>query len=157
MLNPKHIIKMEKWIKGILTVVALLIVAFLGYSLTSCKDMGDNRAARLKADSSVVAKAIEDYNHPQLKNVDDAIILQNQMLMDHDYEQVFMNMTQSTLKAVIHVITNQAHSQTFTIKDVAQEYLSNRRIYDNLPKGNDASKPKQGSPEELELDSVGGL
>ncbi len=65
--------------------------------------------------------------------------------MDHDYEQVFMNMPQSTLKAVIHVITNQAHSQTFTIKDVAQEYLSNRRIYDNLPKGNDTSKPKQGS------------
>lgn len=148
---------MEKWIKGILTVVALLIVAFLGYSLTSCKDIGDNRTARCKADSSIVAKAIEDYNHPQLKNADDAIILQNQMLMDHDYEQVFMSMPQSTLKAVIHVITSQGHPQTFTVKDIAQEYLSNRRIYDNLPKDNNLDKSKQGPTQELELDSVGGL
>ena len=148
---------MGKWIKGIMTTAALLFVAFLGYSLTSCNHVSGQQKLK-RADSAFVVGLIEEYHNPKISGEDDAIMVQNQLLSEKEYETVFESMPQTTLKAVVHVLQRQSNSKAiFTIKDVAQEYLSNRKVYDNLPKCSDGDPEDYGDDPTTTLsDTLGG-
>ena len=53
-------------------------------------------------------------------------------------------------------MTHKNNASTFTIKDIAQEYLSSQKVYDNLP-GNEQDQDVGTDPKLLdEPDSVGG-
>ena len=148
---------MEKWIKGFLTASFMLFVATLGLTaLTSCGHESGNRKIK-NSDSAFVVGVIDKYCHPEMSNVDDALMLQQQILMEADYNYVFRNMPPRTLKAVVHVITHKNSTPTFTIKDIAQEYLSSQKVYDNLPDDTKQDQDVGVDPKLLdEPDSIGG-
>lgn len=148
---------MGKWIKGIMTAATLLFVAFLGYSLTSC----DHESVQQKlkhSDSAFVVGLIEEYHNPKISNEGDAVLVQNQLLSEREYETLFVNLPQSTLKAIVHVLQRQSNSKAvFTIKDVCQEYISNRKVYDNLPKCTEGDPEDYGDDPSTALpDTLGG-
>ena len=147
---------MEKWIKGFLTASFMLFAATLGLTaLTSCNHESGNRKIK-NSDSAFVVGIVEKYCHPEMSSVDEAVMLQQQMSMDADYERVFINMSPKTLEAVVHVMTHKNNASTFTIKDIAQEYLSSQKVYDNLP-GNEQESDVVSKPKALdEPDSIGG-
>lgn len=148
---------MEKWIKRILAVSFALFVAILGLTaLTSCGHESGNRKIK-NSDSAFVVGIVDKYCHPEMSNVDEALMLQQQMLMEADYNYVFRNMPPRTLKAVVHVITHKNSTPTFTIKDIAQEYLSSQKVYDNLPDDTKQDQDVGVDPKLLdEPDSIGG-
>lgn len=147
---------MEKWIKRVLAVSFVLFVAVLGLTtLTSCSHESGNRKIK-NSDSAFVVGIVDKYCHPEMSNVDEALMLQQQMLMEADYNYVFRNMPPRTLKAVVHVMTHKNSTPTFTIKDIAQEYLSSQKVYDNLP-DNEQESDVVSKPKLLdEPDSIGG-
>lgn len=149
---------MEKWIKRIITVSFVLFAAILGLTaLTSCDHESCNRKIK-NSDSAFVVGIIDQYCHPEMSSVDEAIMLQRQMAMEADYEYVFRNMPPQTLKAVVHVMMHKNHgTPTFTVKDIAQEYLSSQKVYDNLPDDNQQDPDMMANPKVLnETDSIGG-
>lgn len=149
---------MEKWIKRIMAVSFVLLAAILGLTaLTSCGYESGNRKIK-NSDSAFVVGIVDKYCHPEMSSVDEAVMLQQQMLMEDNYERVFMGMSTQTLKAVVHVMMNKNHgTPTFTVKDIAQEYLSSQRVYDNLPDENKQDPDMVANPKVLnEPDSVEG-
>lgn len=149
---------MEKWIKRIMTVSFVLFAAILGSTaLTSCDHESGNRKIK-NSDSAFVVGIVDKYCHPEMSSVDEAVMLQQQMLMEDNYERVFMGMPTQTLKAVVHVMMNKNHgTPTFTVKDIAQEYLSSQKVYDNLPDENKQDPDMVANPKVLdEPDSIGG-
>lgn len=149
---------MEKWIKRIMTVSFVLFAAILGLTaLTSCDYESGNRKIK-NSDSAFVVGIIDQYCHPEMSSVDEAIMLQRQMAMEADYEYVFRNMPPQTLKAVVHVMMHKNHgTPTFTVKDIAQEYLSSQKVYDNLPDDNKQDQDVGSDPKLLnESDSIEG-
>lgn len=147
---------MKKWIKGFLAASFMLFAATLGLTaLTSCNHESGNRKIK-NSDSAFVVGIVEKYCHPEMSSVDEAVMLQQQMSMDADYERVFINMSPKTLEAVVHVMTHKNNASIFTIKDIAQEYLSSQKVYDNLP-GNEQESDVVSKPKVLdEPDSIGG-
>lgn len=149
---------MEKWIKGFLAASFMLFAATLGLTaLTSCGHESGNRKIK-NSDSAFVVGIVDKYCHPEMSSVDEAVMLQQQMLMEDNYERVFMGMPTQTLKAVVHVMMNKNHgTPTFTVKDIAQEYLSSQKVYDNLPDDNQQDPDIVANPKVLnEPDSMGG-
>ena len=148
---------MEKWIKGFLAASFMLFVAALGLTaLTSCNHESGNRKIK-NSDSAFVVGIVDKYCHPEMSSVDEAVMLQRQMSMDADYEHVFINMPTKTLEAVVHVMTHKNNTSTFTIKDIAQEYLSSQKVYDNLPDDTKQDQDVGSDPKLLdEPDSIGG-
>nr|DAV74015.1 MAG TPA: Protein of unknown function (DUF3042) [Bacteriophage sp.] len=148
---------MGKWIKGFLTASFMLFVAALGLAtLTSCNYESGNRKIK-NSDSAFVVGIVDKYCHPEMSSVDEALMLQQQMLMEADYENVFRNMPPQTLKAVVHVMMHKNSTPTFTVKDIAQEYLSSQKVYDNLPDDNKQDQDVGSDPKLLdEHDSIGG-
>ena len=136
----------------------MLFVAILGATaLTSCNYESGHRNIK-NSDSVFVVGIVDKYCHPEMSTVDEAVMLQRQMAMEADYEHVFINMPPQTLKAVVHVMMHKNHgTPTFTVKDIAQEYLSSQRVYDNLPDDNQQDPDMVANPKVLnEPDSVGG-
>jgi len=149
---------MEKWIKRIMAVSFVLLAAILGLTaLTSCGHESGNRNIK-NSDSAFVVGIVDKYCHPEMSTVDEAVMLQRQMLMEADYNYVFRNMPTQTLKAVVHVMMHKNHgTPTFTVKDIAQEYLSSQKVYDNLPDDNQQDPDMVANPKVLnEPDSMGG-
>ena len=148
---------MEKWIKGVLIASFMLFAVALGLTtLTSCGHESGNRKIK-NSDSAFVVGIVDKYCHPEISTVDEALMLQQQMLMDADYEYVFRNMPPRTLKAVVSVMMHKNSTPTFTVKDIAQEYLSSQKVYDNLPDDNKQDQNVGAGPKLLEEpDSIGG-
>lgn len=148
---------MEKWIKGVLTASFMLFAVALGLTtLTSCGHESGNRKIK-NSDSAFVVGIVDKYCHPEMSNVDEALMLQQQMLMDADYEYVFRNMPPKTLKSVVSVMIHKNSTPTFTVKDIAQEYLSSQKVYDNLPDDNQQDPDMMASSKALNVsDSIGG-
>lgn len=144
---------MKKWITGLLTVVLLFFIAGLGFSLTSCESISKNSSVE-KKDSAFVIGLVDKYFHPEMTSVDEAVTLQNQEVADADYDKVFQEMPQSTLHTIVSVLLKRSHGNPFTVKDVSMEYLSNKKVYDNLPDCNKEEKVQQIDGQSVELDST---
>lgn len=138
---------------GLLTVVLLFFIAGLGVSLTSCESISKNSSVE-KKDSAFVISLVDKYFHPEMTSVDEAVTLQNQEVADADYDKVFQEMPQSTLRTIVSVLLKRSHGDPFTVKDVSMEYLSNKKVYDNLPDCNKEEKAQQVDGQSVEPDST---
>ena len=144
---------MKKWMMGLLTVVLLFFIAGLSFSLTSCESISKNSSVE-KKDSAFVIGLVDKYFHPEMTSVDEAVTLQNQEVTDADYDKIFQEMPQSTLRTIVSVLLKRSHGNPFTVKDVSMEYLSNKKVYDNLPDCNKEEKVQQIDGQSVEPDST---
>lgn len=124
--------------------------------LVSCNQFGscspgDNYDT---SDSAQVAEFVNELTNPHLMDIAEVLTLKQSMLEKASVDSVFLSMTDDTLKNVVAVLAKDKNLKNgFTKKDIIEEYLRCRRIYDNLPvnttSANDTSKTVDKSATDL--------
>lgn len=139
---------MKDWILGIIA-AALIIAAGAGIYLLSTQEEQKTEVAAQKValDSAKVIKIVENYYNPEISSVGGAISIQNELIARLNYENVFIDIPQQVLIEVTSVLLKENPHKIITLKDVAKEYKSNERIYNNLPR-------KKVVGQELDKDSL---
>lgn len=70
------------------------------------------------------------------------------MIEEFNLRTVFRDMPQSVLKNVANVVINRSSGGIITIYDISREYLTNRKVYDNLGRKQDIPIVSQKPSEE---------
>ena len=104
-------------------------------------------AQKVALDSAKVVKIVENYYNPEISSVGGAISIQNELVAKLNYENIFKDIPQQVLIEVVSVLLKENPHKIITLKDVAKEYESNKRIYSNLPR-------KKVVKQELDEDSL---
>lgn len=113
---------------------ALVIVAGFGVILFNAKVNPKKRVAQTVLDSAEVVRIVENHYNPEISSVGGAVSIQNELVARINYENVFKDMPQQVLIEVVGVLLKEKPHNIITLRDVAKEYESNKRIYNNLPR-----------------------
>lgn len=111
----------------------LVIVAGFGVTLFNAKT-NPKRVAQTVLDSAEVVRIVENHYNPEISSVGGAISIQNEIVARINYENIFKDIPQQVLIEVVGVLLKEKPHQVITLRDVAKEYESNKRIYNNLPR-----------------------
>lgn len=139
---------MKDWILGVIA-AALIIDAGVGIYLLNTQEgqKTEVTAQKVALDSAKVVKIVENYYNPEISSVGGAISIQNELVAKLNYENIFKDIPQQVLIEVASVLLKENPHKIITLKDVAKEYESNKRIYSNLPR-------KKVVKQELDEDSL---
>lgn len=139
---------MKDWILGVIA-AALIIAAGVGIYLLNTQEgqKTEVTAQKVALDSAKVVKIVENYYNPEISSVGGAISIQNELVAKLNYENIFKDIPQQVLIEVVSVLLKENPHKIITLKDVAKEYESNKRIYSNLPR-------KKVVKQELDEDSL---
>ena len=118
---------------GIIAATLVIVVGF-GVILFNAKTNPKKRVAQTVLDSAEVVRIIENHYNPEISSVGGAISVQNELIAIKNYENVFKDMPQQVLIEVVGVLLKEKPHEVITLRDVAKEYESNKRIYNNLPR-----------------------
>lgn len=139
---------MKDWILGVIA-AALITAAGVGIYLLNTQEGQKTEvpAQKIALDSAEVVKIVENYYNPEISSVGGAISIQNELIARLNYEIIFKDIPQQVLIEVTSVLLKENPHKIITLKDVAKEYKSNERIYNNLPR-------KKLAEQELDKDSL---
>lgn len=112
----------------------LVIVAGFGVIIFNAKTNLKKRVAQTVLDSAEVVRIVENHYNPEISSVGRAISIQNELVARKNYENIFKDMPQQVLIEVVGVLLKEKPHEVITLRDVAKEYESNKRIYNNLPR-----------------------
>lgn len=118
---------------GILA-ATLVIIAGFGVILFNAKVNPKKKVAQTVLDSAEVVRIVENHYNPEISSVGGAISIQNELIARKNYENVFKDVPQQVLIEVVGVLLKEKPHNIITLRDVAKEYESNKRIYNNLPR-----------------------
>lgn len=118
---------------GIIAATLVIVVGF-GVILFNAKTNTKKRVAQTVLDSAEVVRIVENHYNPEISSVGGAVSVQNELIARKNYENVFKDMPQQVLIEVIGVLLKEKPHEVITLRDVAKEYESNKRIYNNLPR-----------------------
>ena len=118
---------------GILA-ATLVIIAGFGVILFNVKVNPKKKVAQTVLDSAEVVRIVENHYNPEISSVGGAISIQNELIARKNYENVFKDIPQQVLIEVVGVLLKEKPHEVITLRDVAKEYESNKRIYNNLPR-----------------------
>lgn len=141
--------KQKEWIIGFLAILSTAMTGTL--LLLLMKNTGTltvSEEGSSKSDSTELVQMIEQHYNPVVTSVGGAIMVQNRMIDEFNLRNVFRDMPQSVLKNVTNVVINRSSRNTITIYDISREYLTNRKVYDNLGKKRDVPIVSQEPSEE---------
>ena len=130
--------KQKEWIIGLFASLLTILTGVL--ILLLMKNSGALKVSEVdssKTDSTELVQMIEQHYNPVVTSVGGAIIVQNKMIEEFNLRAVFRDMPQSVLKNVANVVINRSLGNTITIYDISKEYLTNRKVYDNLGRKQD--------------------
>ena len=130
--------KQKEWIIGFLAILSTVLTGVL--LLLLMKNSGALKVSEVdssKTDSTKLVQVIEQHYNPVVTSVGGAIMVQNKMIEEFNLRAVFRDMPQSVLKNVANVVINRSSGNNITIYDISREYLTNRKVYDNLGKKQD--------------------
>lgn len=131
--------KQKEWIIGLFASLLTILTGVL--ILLLMKNSGALKVSEVdssKTDSTELVQMIEQHYNPVVASVDGAIMVQNKMIEEFNLRAVFRDMPQSVLKNVANVVINRSSGNAITIYDISKEYLTNRKVYDNLGRKQDA-------------------
>ena len=131
--------KQKEWIIGLLASLLTILTGVL--ILLLMKNSGALKVSEVdssKTDSTELVQMIEQHYNPVVASVGGAIMVQNKMIEEFNLRAVFRDMPQSVLKNVANVVINRSSGNAITIYDISKEYLTNRKVYDNLGRKQDA-------------------
>lgn len=132
--------KQKEWIIGLFASLLTILTGVL--ILLLMKNSGTLKVSEVdssKTDSTELVQMIEQHYNPVVTSVGGAIMVQNKMIEEFNLRTVFRDMPQSVLKNVANVVINKSSGNTITIYDISREYLTNRKVYDNLGRKRDTS------------------
>lgn len=141
--------KQKEWIIGLF--VSLLTILTGVLTLLLMKNSGALKVSEVdssKTDSTELVQMIEQHYNPVVTSVGGAIMVQNKMIEEFNLRAVFRDMPQSVLKNVANVVINKFSGKAITIYDISREYLTNRKVYDNLERKQDIPIVSQKPSEE---------
>lgn len=141
--------KQKEWIIGFLAILSTVMTGVL--LLLLMKNTGTLTVSEedsSKSDSTELVQMIEQHYNPVVTSVGSAIMVQNKMIDEFNLRNVFREMPQSVLKNVTNVVINRSSGNTITIYDISREYLTNRKVYDNLGRKQDIPIVSQKPSEE---------
>ena len=141
--------KQKEWIIGLFASLLTILTGVL--ILLLMKNSGALKVSEVdssKTDSTELVQMIEQHYNPVVTSVGDAIMAQNKMIEEFNLRTVFRDMPQSVLKNVANVVINRSSGDIITIYDISREYLTNRKVYDNLGRKQDIPIVSQKPSEE---------
>ena len=141
--------KQKEWIIGLFASLLTILTGVL--ILLLMKNSGTLKVSEVdssKTDSTELVQMIEQHYNPVVASVGGAIMVQNKMIEEFNLRAVFRDMPQSVLKNVANVVINRSSGNAITIYDISKEYLTNRKIYDNLGRKQDIPIVSQKPSEE---------
>lgn len=141
--------KQKEWIIGLFASLLTILTGVL--ILLLMKNSGALKVSEVdssKTDSTELVQMIEQHYNPVVTSVDGAIMVQNKMIEEFNLRAVFRDMPQSVLKNVANVVINKSSGKAITIYDISREYLTNRKVYDNLGRKQDIPIVSQKPSEE---------
>lgn len=118
---------------GIIAATLVIVVGF-GVILFNAKVNPKERVAQTVLDSAEVVRIVENHYNPEISSVGGAVSVQNELIARKNYENVFKDIPQQVLIEVVGVLLKEKPHEVITLRDVAKEYESNKRIYNNLPR-----------------------
>lgn len=131
--------KQKEWIIGLFASLLTILTGVL--ILLLMKNSGALKVSEVdssKTDSTELVQMIEQHYNPVVASIGGAIMVQNKMIEEFNLRAVFRDMPQSVLKNVANVVINRSSGNAITIYDISKEYLTNRKVYDNLGRKQDA-------------------
>lgn len=141
--------KQKEWIIGLFASLLTVLTGVL--ILLLMKNSGALKVSEVdssKTDSTELVQMIEQHYNPVVTSVGGAVMMQNKMIEEFNLRAVFRDMPQSVLKNVTNVVINKSSGKTITIYDISREYLTNRKVYDNLGRKQDIPIVSQEPSEE---------
>ena len=141
--------KQKEWIIGLFASLLTILTGVL--ILLLMKNSGALKVSEVdssKTDSTELVQMIEQHYNPVVTSVGGAIMVQNKMIEEFNLRAVFRDMPQSVLKNVANVVINRSSGGIITIYDISREYLTNRKVYDNLGRKQDIPIVSQKPSEE---------
>ena len=131
--------KQKEWIIGLFaSLLTILIVVLILLLMKNSGALKVSEVDSSKTDSTELVQMIEQHYNPVVASAGGAIMVQNKMIEEFNLRAVFRDMPQSVLKNVANVVINRSSGNTITIYDISKEYLTNRKVYDNLGRKQDA-------------------
>lgn len=112
----------------------LVVIAGFGVIMFNAKVNPKKRVAQTVLDSAEVVRIVENHYNPEISSVGGAVSVQNELIARKNYENIFKDMPQQVLIEVVGVLLKEKPHEVITLRDVAKEYESNKRIYNNLPR-----------------------
>lgn len=112
----------------------LVVIAGFGVILFNAKVNPKKRVTQTVLDSTEIVRIIENHYNPEISSVGGAVSVQNELIARKNYENIFKDMPQQVLIEVVGVLLKEKPHEVITLRDVAKEYESNKRIYNNLPR-----------------------
>lgn len=112
---------------------ALVVIAGFGVIMFNAK-VNPKRVTQTVLDSAEVVRIVENHYNPEISSVGGAVSVQNELIARKNYENIFKDMPQQVLIEVVGVLLKEKPHEVITLRDVAKEYESNKRIYNNLPR-----------------------
>lgn len=127
-------------------IIMLLLVgaALLCHSCDAAKEWFNPPKVETTQIEEIVASEIEAAVNPVMCTLPEVLVYQTNMTKEYSDNEVFCKMPQDVLVNVATVCLKAG--ATVTKKEIVEEYVKNRQIYDNLPT---QSTPALPSPELL--------
>lgn len=139
------------------SLVLLLMAVCCSLTFSSCDEFKSKSSkTKVKDDSTIVANYIEATTNPTFFNADEAILYQEKFIDNSEVDNTFMSMSTSVINDVVKVLLKNG-STAVTKKDVVEEYLKNRRIYDKLAEENAEENTETPLNSNVENGSSGGI
>ena len=129
---------MKNWIiKMIYGVFAMIFTV----TVSSCYSKSE-RLQRLANDSIVAQNAINNYRNPVMSTAEEVLDFRQCSQFDYETDSIFRSIPLPILKNVITVCLNRQNTVQKT--DIIDEYLRNKKVYDNL-------QPKKAVPPDKQV------
>lgn len=130
---------MKNWIINM--AYGLLVMAF-AITFNSCESKTERLKSRLENDSIVAQNAINNYRNPVMSTAEEVLDFRQCSQFDYETDSIFRSIPLPILKNVITVCLNRQNTVQKT--DIIDEYLRNKKVYDNL-------QPKKAAPPDKQV------
>lgn len=115
--------------KGFLLKAALLLTVMLFTSCDKLKFSGEEEIDPL--DSAALATCVDAVVNPTFASTAEVIDYQTEFIRQYQVDEIFRSLPQQKLLQVATVVINQQFC--CSKRDIVEEYVRNRAVYDNLP------------------------
>lgn len=111
-------------------VFAIIMVFAIGATVNSCHEGGIGDLIKNSNDSVQTEMSVDEY-YSSMESLSDVFVVKHDMLDNMYTDSVFLVIPDDVLSNVVGVLLKKTPS--FTKRELVNEYMLNRQVYDNLP------------------------
>lgn len=127
--------------KRIVWLCTCLIVLFVGVSLSSCDNWKDYEPTKANLDSTQVLKLLQEFDDPVFYDTEDMLCYQHSEKEWLTQDSIFFSIPQPALVNIASVLQKQGIK--LTKATIVTEFMSNKKVYLNLPEPQPTAAQKE--------------